>query len=796
MKSIAKLVLVILIFPCLVFSQERNVPVNVDWDNERHAWESSWITHPTSSVFDYGVFHFRNSFSLDKVPDSAIVYVSADNRYRLFINGTEVSFGPARGTLEYWRYETQDIAEYLQAGKNVIAAEVFNLGEHRPVAQFSHKTAFLFQAEGELGAELNTGKSDWVVLKNEAYSAIEVTRALVEDYYVAGPCDRIDGNKNIWGWETIDFDDSDWQSTKTIIRGVGRGYMHGVPWNLVPRNIPAMEQKKEIIPTIVRSSGINPSNEFLRGTEKLIIPPNSRVSILLDQTKLTVAYPEMIVSKGKGSTIKVTYAEALIANDGSKGNRNETENKEIRGYHDIFLPDGGAQRLFRPLWLRTWRYIQLDIKTKDEPLEIDEFYGIFTAYPFEENASFESDNESLTKIWDVGWHTARLCAGETYMDCPYWEQLQYIGDTRLQSLISLYVSGDDRLMRNALELIDHSRIPEGLTLGRAPSAIPQITSPFSLYWVDMVHDYYLHREDSLYIQQFLPGIQSVLAWFERRMDENGMLGGLDWFSFTDWTTGFMVGSPAGVDTSNSALVSLNYAYALDRASELFSYYGKEHEAKKYLKQSSSIKKAVYRLCFDEEKQILKDTPYEDVYSQHTNIWGVLTDAIPHEKQKDVIRKVLSDKSLIQCTIYFKFYLFQAMKKVGLADEYLEQLGPWHEMIAKGLTTFEEGDYDERSDCHAWGSTPNYDLLATVCGIRPASPGFKKIEIAPAPGKLNFVKAKMPHPNGMIEVDLKKNEKHGITGYVAIPYGVTGKFIWKGETIFLTGGKTEIEFQNP
>jgi hypothetical protein len=254
----------------------------------------------------------------------------------------------------------------------------------------------------------------------------------------------------------------------------------------------------------------------------------------------------------------------------------------------------------------------------------------------------------------------------------------------------------------------------------------------------------------------------------------------------------MVGSPAGVDTSNSTLVSLNYAYALDRASGLFSFYGKSHEAKVYQQQSKSLKNAVSELCFNPEKQLLQDTPFEEIYSQHTNIWGVLTDAIPKEKQKEVIRKVLTDESLIQCTIYFRFYLFQAMKKVGLAEEYLEQLDPWHEMIAKGLSTFEEGDYDERSDCHAWGSTPNYDLLATVCGIRPAAPGFREIEIAPAFGKLNFIKAKMPHPKGRIEVDLQKNG-NGVKGFVVIPENSKGVFKWKGKSQDLTGGKTLIEF---
>jgi hypothetical protein len=785
------LLILFLLFCSAIHSQEKPVPVNTDWDHERHAWESSWISHPSSSLLDYGVFRFRKHFTLDKDTGSFIVYVSADNRYRLFVNGSEVCSGPARGTMQNWRYETVDIAPWLHLGENVLAAEVFNLGEFRPVAQFSSRTAFILQAEGDQGKLVNTGKSDWKVTRDMAYTPIEVTREMVQDYYVAGPCDRIDGSRYLWDWETQAFDDSSWSIPKIVAPGVGRGYMHGVYWNLVSRNIPPMEQKLLRFAKVLSSGGVQVPEGFTGGGGKLVIPGNSKASLLLDQTYLSVGYPELIVSRGKGSSVKITYAEALIAPDGSKGNRNETSGKKIRGYHDLFLPDGGNLRKFRPLWLRTWRFVQLDIETAGEPLEINDYYGIFTAYPLEEKASFSADDSSVAEIWKTGWRTARLCAGETYMDCPYWEQLQYIGDTRLQALISLYVSGDDRLMRNALLLIDDSRIPEGLTLGRAPSAVPQITPPFSLYWIDMVHDYFMHRDDPGFIRQFLPGIQAVLGWFSKHTGDDGMVGHLEWLNFSDWTPGFKVGSPAGVDTSYTALISLNYAYSLDRAAEIFEYFGKHYEAETYLEQSAKVKKAVYSLCFNEEKQLMKDTPFEDVYSQHTNIWGVLTDAIPPENQRQVIEKVLNDKSLIQCTIYFRFYLFQAMKKTGLADKYLAQLGPWKEMLAKGLTTFEEGDYDERSDCHAWGSTPNYDLLATVAGIRPASAGFKTIEVAPAFGKLSFMKGSMPHPLGIISFNLKKSPDNKLTGIIELPAKLTGTLKWRSKEIILKG-KTTID----
>ncbi len=142
------------------------------------------------------------------------------------------------------------------------------------------------------------------------------------------------------------------------------------------------------------------------------------------------------MSGGKGAVIELGYAESLFApgaQRGAKGNRNEVEGKEFVGYYDIFTSDGGAHRMFRPLWWRTYRYVDLKIETKEEPLTIEDLRGVYTGYPFEMKAKFDAGSERLNKILEVGWRTARLCAHETYMDCPYYEQLQYVGDTRIQA---------------------------------------------------------------------------------------------------------------------------------------------------------------------------------------------------------------------------------------------------------------------------------------------------------------------------------------------------------------------------
>jgi hypothetical protein len=142
--------------------------------------------------------------------------------------------------------------------------------------------------------------------------------------------------------------------------------------------------------------------------------------------------------------------------------------------------------------------------------------------------------------------------------------------------------------------------------------------------------------------------------------------------------------------------------------------------------------------------------------------------------------------LVQTTTYFRFYLLRALKVAGLGDQYLSRLGLWHDMLARGLTTFAEKPDPTRSDCHAWSATPVYELLATVCGVEPAAPGFATVRITPHLGHLRQAAAKMPHPRGEIVVSLHR-EGDGLHAEVALPEGVTGEFAWGGRTVALRAG---------
>jgi alpha-L-rhamnosidase len=755
-------------------------------------WTASWVFNPDGPLNDFGVFYFRKRLYLKKGAGSFIIHISADNRYHLFVNGESVCRGPCRGDANRWFFETVDIAKFLRTGDNILAVVVWNFGVLRPLAQITLQTCLIVQGNSKKERIVDTRSGNgWKSFYNRAYSPYLEGGDM--SHLATGPGERIDGSLYPWGWEKKEFKDDIWSDVKNVFpRALPREIGGGTVPYLVPRPIPFMTEKQQFFKKIVKSEGLNIPSGFLSGRSGLSVPSNSSTSIILDQSFLTTAYPEITVSGGKGSSVTVCYAESLRKGQ-EKGNRNDVAGKTIKGFSDCFLPDGGENRVFNPLWWRTFRYVQMKIITSEQPLRIQKISSLFTCYPFEEKGSFESSNPELKRIWNVGWRTARLCAHETYLDCPYYEQLQYVGDTRIQALISLYVSGDDRLMRKAIQQFDDSRIPEGLTKSQYPSFYIQVIPPFSLIWINMLSDYFWFRDDPAFVRRFLSDVRLVLKWFEEHIDDKtGLLGPLPWWNFVDWSKEYKGGVPPGGEQGNSAVISMLFINSLIDAAEMEKSVGEYYYVKRYKELAAGIKRSVMKKCWDYKMGLLSDTPAKRQFSQHANVFGILTDTIPRKKQKVVMKKILGNHSLIQCTYYFQFYLHQAVKKVGLGDLYISLLEPWRKMLAMGLTTFAEKPEPTRSDCHAWSAHPNANLLAVVCGISPAEPGFRTVRIEPHLGPLDWAEGNMPHPLGTIKVKIKKTGQYKIDAEITLPKGLKGTFVYRNTSVALKPGRQTLK----
>ena len=756
--------------------------------SQSNRWAAQWITAPDVPQRDQAVLHFRKVIQLSAKPQHFLVDVSADNQFILYVNQQRVGSGPSRSDLHHWRYETYDIAPMLQAGDNVLAATVWNFGTNAAIAQFSDRIGFLVHGHGDAERTADTNPT-WEV---EQEKGIEPFKEKVPGYYAAEPGERLDGAVFDWDWQDPAKSKGKWVSPVSLGRGALREETDAPNnWQLEADPLPSMEFSEISGGKAVRATGMEQTTDF--PTRPFTVPPHTNASILLDDGTLTTAYPQLTVAGGQNAKVRLTYAEALVDDKGQKGNRNEIQGKHIVGVTDEFLAGGQGSAEFGPLVWRTWRYLQLDVETADQPITIEHLSAHFSAYPFIQRARFESDDTTLHQIWDVGWRTARLDAHDTYMDTPYWERLQYVGDTRIQALISYTVAGDDRLARQAINAYNYSRIAEGITQSRYPSSLTQIIPTFSLLWIGMVHDFWMYRGDPEFVREQLQGTRSVLDWYLKKQRADGLLGRIPWWPFVDWGKDFGFGEPPQEPDGESSVITLQFIEALGYAAEMEAAVGDSHHAAMYRAAADRAAKGVYARCWNAQYGLLADTPTQKHFSQHANILGIWLDVIPMAEQRKVLTKVLAASGdagtsgvgelppMTAATYYFRFYLARALEHAGMGDQYLNLLGPWKTMLSLGLTTWAEQPEPTRSDSHAWSAHPNYDFLTIVAGIRPAAPGFKSVTIEPHLGDLKHVNAAMTVPQGEIDVEYTRTEK-GTQANVLLPAGVSGKLIWKGKAI--------------
>lgn len=760
--------------------------------NQNSKWDASWVCVPETGANDSGLYLFRKALNLESIPQKFEVYVSADNRYKLYVNETLVSLGPVIGDIKHWNYTAVNLAPYLKPGKNIISAKVWNEGNLRPVFQFSKRTAFLLQGTTDDTKALNTNES-WKCVEDKSYTPI-TQRA--RGYYAAGAGEKVDMNLQVKGWRTANFDDDNWKQAKVFVDRafIGFGINTRSGWTLKSSIIPPMEMTVQRLVTTRKAEGVTVPTSFPTEKTAINVPANTTAKILLDQSFLTNAYPTLLFSGGKNSTIVITYSEGLFDENGSKNNRNEIEGKTISGRQDTIISNGTLNQNFTTLSWRTYRYLELKIETKEAPLVIEDIYGTFTGYPFKLNAKLGTDNEEMNKMMEMGWRTARLCAVETYMDCPYYERLQYIGDARIQMMISYYNSGDDRLAKYALSLWDYSRQADGYTLSRYPDTQGQVIAPYSLWYVSALYDYLMNGKDKYFVKTKLLGTRQILNYFFSYLDEDGSLKNVPGWNFTDWVPNWENGiAPISKDGSSS-LMDLQLLLALQSATILEQTEGSPDYAILYRELAKQLTTTIQDKYWDESRQLFADTPQKDKFSQHANSLAILAGLVDKPTAEKIGKTLLTDKSLAAASIYFKYYLHLALTKAGFGDNYLDWLDIWRKNIELGLTTWGETSEVEntRSDCHAWGSSPNIEFFRIILGIESAAPYFEKVKIEPHLGSIKKIAGEMPHPAGKISVDYN-NAESGLKVKINLPNGTTGSFVWKGKSYDLKGGANSFDF---
>ena len=787
---------------------------------DREKLVTNWIWTPDWQIEDdheARVVYFRKEIELtDTLPTSKKIRITADSRYKLYVNGLFVTEGPQKALdTREWYVDTAELAPYLMPGRNTVAVEVLRFPELTLAGMRFNANGSLYRTEipnlyvEDMGAEDGEEAfTDSIILKGKSgwKCYIDRTRRIFGDGDGAciQPQEDAVSVAELSGWKKNDYDDAQWKIAvpKTMFDLL----FSDAPGTLVSRTIPQQRHIEKYFVGVQEIRSLNEAEkiclkesyeQMLDGARIVEIPPYTEQTVEISAGTEQCGYLLYKFAGGAGAKITTQCSECYVSMETDengntkqvKGIRDDSAGGILKGQKSSYVVAGyGTEENpeeYEPYWFRTFRYIRLQIKTGGQSLRFLKFYYRTTGYPLDVKTNFQLLNQEYQAIWDISVRTLKRCMHETYMDCPFYEQYQYAMDTRSEILYTYNISADDRLARQAMEAFRRSQRPDGMIAANAPSVKAGVIPGFSIYYILMVYDHMMYFGDRRLVEWHFPAIERVLAFFENHLNDQGLVGKVGgrlfverYWSFIDWSPAWTdySGMPQASEQGTGAVTmeSLLYLYGLLKSAELAEYIGRKEQAESYRSHAAHLKEAIKVFCADyshrktgEEILLLQDGPGVPLYSVHCQTFAVLTGLMDEKQGRKVLELAIGNSDFAQPSVAFMFYVFRALEQCGRYDKTDALWEAWREMLREHLSTCVENETDRRSDCHAWGALMCYEIPSAILGVTPAAPGFAKVRITPQPCKLKEAKGDVITPKGTVHVEWTKE----VDGTYKVEYSV-------------------------
>ena len=782
-------------------------------------WPCRWINCELGGEPPF-LAAYRLHFELDTARTIRI-HVTADERYVLYLNGTNIGRGSERGEPNHWFFETYDLT--ISAGRHLVTALVWSQGKDRAFAQMSVAPGFLLSPQDEEFQNLlGTGLAAWEAKRMDGFTYTNPMSA-----WGTGQNMVVDGSRVDWNFAQPEAEG--WRPAHLGPCGLNASaYSESLEDQhlLLPAVLPPMMEEEKLLgrvrhlfqmdPAVVpietarlpilesqhQADKVAPWQALFTSGKAMKVPPNTTWRVLLDLEDYYCAYPRLTVSGGKGAFVRIHWQEALLESidSGTKGHRDQIEGKYFAtlwwkrdGLGDSFHLDGGHGRTYEPLWWQAGRYVEIIVSTEAQELTIERLSFVETRYPMENESTIRTSREEMNALVPIFTRSLHVCSHETYVDCPYFEQLCYVGDSRLDSLITFVTSSDSRLPRKTLRLFDWSRIHSGLTQSRFPSRVRQIIPPFSLWWICMVYDYALWRGEPAFIRSLMPGVRAVLEVYRGYQDESGIVTGLPGWNFVDWVKSWDGEPPAKGEFIPNGTINWQLLLATQYAAKLEHWLDEPDLARHQERHAKRLAASIYKTYWNKERRLYAENKSQTVFSAHSQTLALISGCTSHEQSEHMAESLLHDRSLVETTLYFRHYLFEGLQAVDRGGKIPSLLGVWLDLPKLGFkTTYETHPSTTRSDCHSWGAHPLYHYFATLAGIRPGSFGFDEISITPALEELGWIEGDMPHPRGTILFQLEQ-DADTLSGTVVLPPKTSATVHFEGtQQRIVSGSKFRLE----
>ncbi len=609
---------------------------------------------------------FRKSACLGKT-EKAILNITADDYFKLYINGKYVLQGPPPAYPNRFYYIEADVSAFLREGENTFAVHTYYQGLVNRV-WVSGDLRACFWCELSLDGEIVLQSDEsWLCHNHTGYTSCGRIG------YDTAFAERYDSSAREIGFERPDFDDGAWEHARVYLNADYRLEkspikplcVYEVPPVLVERrgNTVFLDFGQERVGTLCADGhGKRGDTVCIRCAEELYEDGSARYDM-----RCNCRYAEEWVLSGKEDSLE------------------QFDYKAFR-YAEFVLPEGASLQNIR---MRVRHY------------------------PFEKKAVYETQNEKLKRVLSLCEDTLHYGVQEAYLDCPTREKGQYLGDLAVSGRAHCILTQDTALLKKALlDFCQSTLICKGM-MAVGTSAFMQEIADYSLLFPSIVLWVYKFDKDEAFLRYTLPYLQGMYEYFASYEDQDGLLDGVDekW-NLVDWPENlrdgydFPLTKPIGKGAHNVLNAFwIGFLQALDEIATIVNepQTGKTERAKQ----------AFLGAFYDEKTGLFCDSKAKTHSAVHSNVlpllFGIGTE---DEALKRRLIDFVCEKRLTSMGVYMAYFALAALVKNGeteKAEELATDEGAWLNMLNEGATTtFEAWGKDQKwntSLFHPWATGP-------------------------------------------------------------------------------------------
>lgn len=635
-----------------------------------HIFNGKWITHPKmSDLVPVNVFHrqidskevepsryfnqhilFRKTFEISEVKTNSVIYISADDYYKLYINGVFIAQGPAPAYSFAYNYNTIDIAPFLKSGKNVLAVHTLYQGLiNRVWVSGDNQHGLILDLEID-GKPFLYSDESFLCKEHSAYRAIGIAG------YRTQFLENYDSNADETGFEFADFCDSDWM--RVSLR-------KNEEYRLV-------EQPTEML----KFEKISPARLEQKGN-----------NLLIDFGACYVGYLD-ITAKGQKNDIVTVRCGQELKDDGSV----RYEMRCNCNYEEMWILSGNKDKLD---WFdyKSFRYAEIAVP---DGCVLFDIYLTARHYPFTLRQKCKKEfleKEKGCEIWNLCVRTLEYGVQEVIQDCMDREKGFYVGDGCYTALTYMILTNDDTIARYLIESSKQSAKFNKGTVTCLNCAFMQEIAEYPLIMISLMLWHYRITGDAGYLRKNFDFAVSLLDEYKKLYERDCAMQNLDKWCVVEWPKNFQDGYDVDISEGKICREPHNVinAYYIEAISNVNKMAKILHLP--LYRDVAPLKAKYIELFYDAEKHIFRDSNITAHSSYISNIFAFSFGLCPDEQSKQTIRNIIVERGLSDVSFFAGFVLLCGMVRdnnISGMNSMLLEPGTWKRMLSEDATTTFEG----------------------------------------------------------------------------------------------------------